>query len=189
MTKRSARFTLAALTLVCTLPVAASYLAYYVWPPKDTMNYGELLRPDPLPEGVLAGLAGQADFARSALEGRWTLVYAGPGDCGGECEQALYALRQTRLAQGQDMTRLDRLWLVTDDIAPAPELLAGHEGMRVARGAPSWLERLPASGAGTQLFLVDPLGNVMMRFPAQPDIKLVIRDVQRLLKYSALGRG
>jgi hypothetical protein len=61
--------------------------------------------------------------------------------------------------------------------------------MRVARGAPSWLKRLPASGAGAHLFLVDPLGNVMMRFPAQPDIKLVIRDVQRLLKYSALGRG
>jgi hypothetical protein len=189
MTRGTGRLTLAALALVCTLPVAASYFAYYVWPPQDRVNYGELIPPARLPDGELAGLAGQPPLTRAALNGRWTLVYAGPGGCDAGCEHALYALRQSRLAQGKEMARVERLWLVTGDAEPPPRVLGGHDGLRVARADPSWLASLPAAGQDPQLFLVDPLGNAMMRFPQQADIRLVIKDLQRLLKYSPLGRG
>jgi len=188
VTQRRARLTLAALVLVSTLPVAASYLAYYAWPPQDRMNYGELVPPAALPDGVLAGVAGQPPVAHAELRGRWTLVYAGQGTCAAECQRALYAARQARLVQGKEMGRIERLWLVTDDAAPPTALLAGHDGLRVARAEPAWLERLPGAERGDRLFLVDPLGNVMMRFPGDADIRGITRDLGRLLKYSALGR-
>ncbi|WP_332671462.1 SCO family protein [Aromatoleum sp.] len=189
MTQRNAKLTLAALALVCTLPVAASYLAYYVWQPTGKVNYGELIGPAPLPEAQLAGIAGQPAVRRAELNGRWMLLYVGPGDCDAACEHALYASRQSRLAQGEDMTRVGRLWVVTDDAVPSPRVLADHDGLRVARGDPAWAAALPAANEGGGLILVDPLGNAMMRFPPLADIKLVIKDLQRLLKYSPLGRG
>lgn len=185
--KRSAKLTLLAIALVSTLPVVASYLAFYVWPPKGTVNYGQLLSPTALPDGRLAGLAGQPVLERTALNGHWTLVYAGPGDCQDACGRALHAMRQSRLAQGKEMGRVERLWLVTDDRAPAPEVVARHDNPRVARAEATWLAKLPPLDERGAIFLVDPLGNVMMRFPDDPDIKLVIKDLQRLLKYSGLG--
>lgn len=185
--QRSAKLTLALLILVTVLPVSASYLAYFLWRPQHTVNYGELLPPVPLPDAALLGLAGRGAVDRAALSGRWTLVYAGPAQCANDCEQALYAMRQTRLAQGKGMTRVARLWLVTDGRAPAGLLLREHADLDVVHAAPDWLAVMPAAEHGVHVFLVDPLGNVMMRFPPRPDIGQIITDVQRLLKFSGLG--
>lgn len=186
---RSGRRTLVLLALVCALPVIASYLAYYFWQPDGRANYGELIPPAALPDTPLNGIAGQPEFQRNELDGRWTLVFAGPDECDPVCEQALYLMRQSRLAQGQEMERVARLWLVGAGADPAPELLAQHDGLRVARSATAWLERLPEAASGRHVYLVDPLGNVMMRFPENADPRRVIKDLQRLLKYSALGRA
>lgn len=186
--RRAGRRTLLLLAFVCVLPVVASYLAYYVWQPSGRSNYGELLEPRPLPDGPLAGRAGQGDLARSELLGKWTLVFAGPAVCDAACADRLYLMRQSRLAQAKEMERVARLWLVTDGANPAPETLSAHDGLRVARATPDWLARLPGADAGQHVYLVDPLGNVMMRFPADADPRRVIKDLQRLLKYSGLGR-
>ncbi len=185
--RRSDKITFAALVVVCVVPVVASYLAFFVWPPQGRMNYGELIQPAPLPDAVLAGVDGQPVLGRDALKGYWTLVYVGPAACGEACEGALYAMRQGRLAQRKEMTRVERLWLVTDAGTPDPALLQAHHALRVVRAEPAWLERLPDAGLGVHVYLVDPLGNVMMRFPGQPDVALVIRDLQRLLKFSGVG--
>lgn len=186
---RSGRRTLVLLALVCALPVVASYLAYYLWQPRGRVNYGELIPPAAVPAAPLAGVAGQPEFQRRELYGRWTLLFAGPGACDPVCEEALYLMRQSRLAQGQDMERVARLWLVADPVDPASDLLAQHNGLRIARGSAAWLEQLPDAAASRHVYLVDPLGNVMMRFPDKADPRRVIKDLQRLLKYSALGRG
>ncbi len=186
------RRTLLLLALVCVLPVAASYLTYYVWQPSGRVNYGELITPTPLPDGTLPGAPGQAPLSREALNGRWTLLYAGPPECPAACEAALFTMRQARLAQGKELERVARAWLV-NGTASAVQLPADRvEGVQLghvdpAAGAP-WLAALPGAPAGTHLYLIDPLGNVMMRFPPQADIKRVAKDLQRLLKYSALGR-
>lgn len=185
--QRSAKFTLAAIVAVCTLPVIASYSAFYLWQPDGSVNYGELIAPRALPEATLSAPEGQASLDRAGLNGQWTLVYAGPASCDTPCQEALYATRQTRLAQGKEMDRVSRLWLVTDQGTPSPELLENHRELRVAHADPSWLANLPGSEQGEYLYLIDPLGNVMMRFPGQPEIKLVIKDLRRLLKYSQLG--
>jgi len=185
--QRNAKITLAALILVCTLPVIASYLAFYVWKPQDQVNYGQLIAPTPLPEATLVVPEGRPPVDRATLNGHWTLVYAGPAACGEACREALYATRQTRVAQGKEMDRVARLWLVTDAEQPNAEVLATHRELQVAHADAAWLALLPGAEHGVHVFLVDPLGNVMMRFPEQADIKLVIKDLQRLLKYSGLG--
>jgi cytochrome oxidase Cu insertion factor (SCO1/SenC/PrrC family) len=153
------------------------------------MNYGELIEPVPLPEIDLVGAAGQGRFASNELQGRWTLLYAGAADCGPACVDALYTMRQSRLAQAKEMERVGRLWLVSDARDPDPAILGMHDGLRIARADSQWLAALPGAGAQKHIYLVDPLGNVMMRFPEQADPRRVIKDLQRLLKYSALGRG
>lgn len=184
--QRSARLTLAALVVVCTLPVVASYTTYYFWQPDETMNYGELIAPVALPEATARGVDG-ADVDLASLRGRWTLVYAGAGDCGERCTQALYAMRQSWLAQGEEMRRVDRLWLVTGQVQPAVNALGDQRGLKVARAVEPWLAGLPGSEQEQHIYLVDPLGNVMMRFPPEADVKRMIKDLQRLLKYSRLG--
>jgi len=186
------RRTLLALALACALPVLASYLAFYVWQPAGRVNFGTLLTPASLEGETLPGVAGQPDFSAGQLQGRWTLVLAAPAACPSACVDALYRMRQTRLAQGKEKERVARLWLVTGEAQPGAALLAEHEGLRVARAAESWLRDLPEANAG-RVFLVDPRGQVMMRFPdavdATEDTRGMMRDLQRLLKYSALGRG
>ncbi|AKU13597.1 hypothetical protein AzCIB_3704 [Azoarcus sp. CIB] len=186
---RTGRRTLALLAFVCVLPVLASYFAYYVWQPEGRANYGELLVPASLPDAVLPGVAGQPDLARKELEGRWTLLLAASATCERACADALYLMRQSRLAQGEEMERVARLWLVSDAAMPAAELLAAHDGLRLARAEPAWLARLPAAERGRHVYLVDPRGSVIMRFPENAEPRRVIKDLQRLLKYSALGRA
>lgn len=186
---RSGRRTLLLLAFVCVLPVLASYLAYYVWQPDGRSNYGDLLVPTPLAGTALAGVAGQPDFTSTEFASRWTLLFAAPGACERPCADALYLMRQVRLAQGEAMGRVGRLWLVSDAATPASATLAAHEGLRVARAAPDWLAQLPGAESGRHVYLVDPRGQVMMRFPENADPRRVIKDLQRLLKYSALGRG
>lgn len=185
---RSARLTLIALVVVCTLPVIASYLAFYVWKPQDRVNYGELITPTLLPTEALAVPEGLPGVDRSTIAGTWALVYAGPGACAETCAEALYAMRQSRVAQRRDMERVSRLWLITDHTPPAADILAAHHDLHVAYASAPWLAALPAAERGVHVYLVDPLGHVMMRFPEQADIKRVIKDLGRLLKYSALGR-
>lgn len=192
------RRTLPMLALVCVLPVLASYLSFHLWPPSGRVNHGVLLPPTPLPAVTLAGAGGQPELVRDELLGRWTLVHAAPAACPPECVAALYLMRQARLAQGKEQDRVARLWLLAGPDAAGAEL-AAEPGLRLARVAPAWLAALPATAGETAVFLVDPLGNVMMRFavPAAgradeattAAVRGVIKDLERLLKYSALGRG
>lgn len=191
-----ARRTLLLLALVCALPVIASYLTFYFWPPSGRVNHGELLVPAALPTGPLAGIGGQTPLSRAELEGRWTLVYAGAAGCDRACETSLYAMRQARLAQGKEQTRVGRLWLLTDGGLPSEEIMSLQPDLRLARAEGDWLATLPGAALGVHLYLVDPLGNVMMRFPPVPDgdgataeVRGIVKDLQRLLKYSALGRN
>lgn len=190
--RRRARRTLMLLAFVCVLPVAASYLAFYVWQPQGRVNHGTLLPPAALPATVLDGAGGQAALARGDLERQWTLLVAAPAACDAACGRALYVSRQARLAQAQDMERVGRVWLITDGGEPGAHALSGHDGLRLVRADAAWLAALGGAAAG-QVFLADPLGNVMMRFDDDTDTTRTARgltkDLQRLLKYSALGRG
>ncbi len=167
------------------LPLAASYLAYYVWQPTARKNYGELIKQvDVRVAGV--GLDGQPKDVAS-LKGKWVMVYVGSGGCLKPCQDLLYFMRQTRTAQGKEMDRVERLWLLTDDVAPAADLQTYHAGLHFLRPSVSPVPQFVGSETGAYLYMIDPLGHLMMRWPQNPDPSRMIKDIKQLLKASQIG--
>ena len=163
----------AAIFAVCAAPFVLGWLAYeFRWFSGQSSNYGELLKPRPI------------DGALAALRGKWVLITADAAACSAACERKLYIVRQVRKAQGKDMERIERLWLLTDGGKPRAELVAALDGGRIATPDAQLMKSLPNAA---DIYLVDPLGNLMMRFPAEPDPQKMIKDLQRLLKYSSFG--
>ena len=184
-TRRRNRRTLWLLLAVCAAPIVASYTAYYFWPPSSHVNYGTLLEPHPLPDTGLVALDGKA-FRFADLKGEWVLLTSASADCNSACRERLVYMRQVRLAQGKESERVERVWIVTDDRAPNAGMLAEHPGLHVVRDPRrAVLAALPSSASGAEhIYVVDPLGNLMMRFPAEPDPRRMLKDVSRLLRHS-----
>ena len=130
-----------------------------------------------------------SEFRLDALKGKWVLLMVDSGTCDAFCRQKLFQMRQVRLTQGKDMERIERTWLVDDDARPSDALVAEYQGTRVvaARGNPM-LSRLPADASvRDHIYIVDPLGNPMMRYPRDADTSKMKKDVTRLLKVSGAG--
>jgi len=174
------------LAVVCLAPFIASFALYFFWTPTGSqVNYGELVPPKTLPELTLRTPAGEPLSLRQ-LRGKWILLTIDPIACGEACAKKLYATRQSRTMTGKERDRIERLWLVTGEGAPPPELLAAHPDLRIALADPALLAALPANAANA-ILLIDPLGNLILRYPADPDIKLLNKDLGRLLYASRIG--
>ncbi len=173
---------------VAIAPFVLAWVAYLLWTPDRTMNYGELIEPRQLPTAPLTLQDGRP-FRLDGHLGKWVLVHAGSGVCEEPCRRRLYYMRQVRLALGADRQRIARVWLLTDRALPPAEIAPLHDGVDIVRAAGSaLLGALPAErDASDHVYLVDPLGNLMLRFPRDPDPKAMIRDLKRLLKYSRTG--
>lgn len=172
---------------VFAAPIAASLLAYRYAHVAPTANHGELLLPPAqVPDQAMEGEGGKP-FSFRALRGRWILVAADSGACAEACLAKLVAMRQVRLALGVNASRVARVFLADDARAPDGAALAAFPGMERAilprragrTGDPAW-ER-------EHVYLVDPNGNVMMRWRAGDDPKGMLRDLERLLRASQIG--
>lgn len=182
------RRTLLTLALVCAAPVVASYVAYYWFRPAGHVNYGELLEARPVRE-IVGALPDGGKFRLSDYRGRWLFLAADAGPCEDACQHKLYATRQARTIQGREQERVVRVWLQAPHApTPAPQLLAQHPGLVVARVDPAEWEGLPGdTGPTRNIYLIDPLGNIVLRYPADPDIKGMAKDLERLLRASRIG--
>jgi hypothetical protein len=164
--------------------VIASYIAYHFWRPSAHVNYGELLEPRPLPETELVSLSGEP-FRLSQLKGSWILMTTATADCDAGCRERLVYMRQVRLAQGKESERIERVWLIRGNTHPDQGVIAEQAGLHVARDVHGLLlKALPRTGASDHIYVVDPLGNLMMRFPADPDPRRMLKDMSRLLRHS-----
>jgi hypothetical protein len=185
--RRNARRTLLLLALVCAAPVVASYTAYYWLRPAARVNYGELLaRPAP----DIAGVTDDgAPWRLSSQRGRWILLVIDAAACGARCERALYATRQARTIQGREQERVVRVLLQPAD-APALDATqrAGQPGLIVVGAdAAQRASLVGPEGAAPSILIVDPLGNLVLRYPADPDIRRLAKDLERLLRASRIG--
>jgi hypothetical protein len=177
--------------LVCASPVVASYFTYYVIKPEGRRNFGDLIDPQrPLPAIATQTLDGKTGQL-TALKNQWLLLNVSGGACDARCEQNLYFQRQLRESLGREKDRLDRVWLVIDEAPVREALLPAVASATVLRVAPGevaqWLEPTPGKRLQDHLYLVDPLGNLMMRFPADMDAAAAAkakRDLERLLRAS-----
>jgi hypothetical protein len=185
--QRRGRIKALGIFLVCLAPFVAAYVTYYFWTPDSRMNYGELLPVRALPE-VLGTKADGTALAAADVRGKWVLVQADSGACAEPCLKKLYQMRQVRLAQGKNLDRVERVWLVLDDVAPSAPEPRLVEGVFVVRPQGVAIAAFPAEGdIRDHVYLVDPMGNIMMRFPKDADPRRMLKDLQRLLKVSQVG--
>jgi cytochrome oxidase Cu insertion factor (SCO1/SenC/PrrC family) len=188
-TKR-ARLKLALIGLFFALPFAIAWTAYRLhWTSGSTGNYGALVQPPrQVPDGGLVGLDGKP-FSLAGLRGKWVMLQFDSAACDAYCERKLYFMRQLRVAQGKDMDRVERVWVLTGGGMPGPLLMRAIEGTHVARAASGAVAAAFAHGgrAEDHIYLIDPLGNLMMQFPRDPDPSKMLKDLQRLLKVSQIG--
>ena len=117
------------------------------------------------------------------------MVYVGPAACDTTCSMQLYYMRQSHISQGKDQDRIERVWVISDNGTPDSRLLQFHTGLRVWRpNQQAFIQQFPEVHTGAHhLYVVDPLGNLMMQFPANPDPKRIIKDMKLLLKASQIG--
>jgi cytochrome oxidase Cu insertion factor (SCO1/SenC/PrrC family) len=187
------------LIVVFFAPLAIAFVLYYGahdWKPKHTTNRGDLIDPArPLPLSALTNPNG-GTLSPQLLRGKWTLLYIGEGQCDPRCHEALTLMRQTRLALGQDMDRVQRLFLVTGNCCDQAYLAREHEGLILARADdaaaaglislfPTY-EGAPVARAG-RIYIVDPLGNLMMSYAPTAPTKGLLEDMKKLLKLSHIG--
>jgi cytochrome oxidase Cu insertion factor (SCO1/SenC/PrrC family) len=184
--KRRGRLVAAAILVVCAMPFAAALVAYFFFPPAGRTNYGELIEAKPVP-GVEVTRVDGRPFSLAELRGKWVMLQVDAAACDAACQAKLFNMRQVRLAQGQSMDRVERVWLLLDAGHPSPALARLYEGAVIARAVPELLAVLPAADVRNHIYLIDPRGNLILRFPENADPKGMIKDLGRLLKYSSVG--
>lgn len=185
---------LALLAAVFLLPVLLGNALFWLdWRPQSFGNHGELLQPTrTLPETGLLHPDGLA-LPTAQLHGKWLLVIPVQRSCDADCQSRLQLLRQVHIALNKDQDRVQRVLLIGGEIAPddGPTGLAGIQrkfpdlvvaSIALNSAAASWERAL--AGDGPSIYLVDPMSNVMMRYADPVDMRGVLKDLERLLKYS-----
>jgi hypothetical protein len=190
------RWKLFAVLLVCAAPLIASYFVYYVVKPTSRNNYGTLIDPrsHPIPAMASTTLDGRPETL-AQYQGKWIMLKVGGGACDTACQEQLFEMRQLRVMQGKNRDRIERVWLVTDREPLDTIVMREFDGTHMLR-APGdvvrkWLPADPGTTAQEHIYLIDPLGNLMMSFPKDPDRqqarKKMNKDIGKLLKASAIG--
>lgn len=186
---RKGRITLVLMFLAVMSPVIASYFTYYVLRPEGRRNYGALISPQkPMPDVFGMDVHGNP-VALPTLRHQWLLVSVADTACNAACEKHLYLSRQLRETLGKEKDRVDWVWLHTGK-DPIPErlsaALSAGKVLRMSKAELSlWLEPEAGQQLEDHLYLVDPMGNWMMRFPANLDPAKARRDLERVLRASS----
>jgi hypothetical protein len=205
---RRARATLLTIFLIALAPVVAAVAVYMnpQWWPQDGSNYGQLIKPQrdiPPPPALRLTTLDGAPFDLHSLEGKWLLVVADGGACPESCARKLFIARNAHASQGKNVKRLARVWFITDD-APVPQkVLDAYQGTIMVRARPDQLARFllnthaaPVAGHDTDaalaglagpIWMVDPLGHLMLQFPSNADPVKVRDDVGKLIYNSRIG--
>lgn len=186
------RWKLFAVIAICASPLIASYLTYYVIKPEGRTNYGALI--DPRAHTMPALGTTTLDGKPTSLEtykGKWIMLQVSDAECAEPCQKRLHNMRQLRLAQGKDMDRIERVWLITDDKPLETLLMREYDGTHMLRVKPdalkAWLPAEPGATVADHIYMIDPLGNLMMRFPKDANPNKIKKDLSKLLKASRIG--
>jgi len=179
--------TVALLAALFLLPLVAAFVMYYGadWRSAQRTNHGALI----LPVRELPRVS--ASYGAKTFTHVWSLVYVGAGACDEACASALYVMRQTHLGLNTDMERVQRVFVATGDASARQSLLREYPGLVLIHAADpegeKFVRQFPANDRAHAIFIVDPLGNLMMRCDARADPKGLREDLLKLLKLSNIG--
>ena len=190
--RRRGRWSMFAVLLVCAAPIIASYLTYFFIKPEGRTNYGDLLDPrmHPIPAMSSTTVDGKPQTLDD-FKGKWLMVKVGGSACDQKCQDMLFMMRQLRTMQGKEADRIERVWLITDSEPLETFMLRVNDGTRYLR-APAdvvgkWLPLEKGGKVEEHIYLIDPMGHLMMRFPKDADPAKVKKDLGKVLKASAIG--
>lgn len=177
---------------VCAAPVIAAIVTFFYATPEARSNYGDLIDPQrDTPANLAASTLDGRPFDLAQLRGRWVVVTAHDSQCDDACLARLYAMRQVRTSMGEDRGRIERVWLITDSGTPPGALLADYPEMRVVRADAAvlrdFLPASPTSAFTEHVYMIDPLGHLMLRWPKALDPKNMRKDIAKLLRASRIG--
>ncbi|MEW9584139.1 SCO family protein [Paraburkholderia sp. DGU8] len=190
---RRGRWMLLLLAIICAAPIAVSYFMYYVIKPSGgSTSYGTLVEPQrPIPESLMVTGEDGKPVKLATLRGRWLLISIDGSTCDKACVTKLYFMRQIRAAQGPERERVVEVWLRTDAGKVADVIQTAYPDTRMLIADPAQLSAWLPADTGTQItdhiYMVDPNGNLMMRFPKDPNPSKIKGDVTKLLKWSSIG--
>jgi peroxiredoxin len=190
--RKRGRWMLWLVLLVCASPIIASYFTFYVIKPEKRSNYGTLIdqRAHPIPAMATTTLDGKP-AALAQFKGKWIMLMAAPGACDEACHKQLFTMRQLRTMQGKEMARIERVWLITDREPLDTMVIREYDGTHMLRAdaaaVANWLPVDPGTGVSDHIYMIDPLGHLMMRFPKDPEPRKVHKDINKLLKASSVG--
>lgn len=178
--------------LVCAAPVIASYFTYYVVRPEGRRNFGDLIEPmRALPDVAVQRLNGDS-LRLPDLKGQWLLISVAGGNCQQDCQRQLYLQRQILTGLGKERARTEWVWLISDQAQVPSDILPGLKDATVLRidaaALSQWLQATADARLEDHLYLVDPHGQWMMRFPPKLSTEGALktkRDMERLLRASA----
>lgn len=186
------RFNMLLVLLACAAPVVASYITYYWVRPEARRNFGELIQPTRAIPTIEAVRLDGNKMMLTDLKGQWLLVSVAGAVCDASCQQHLYLQRQILVGLGKERPRTEWVWLVNDKAEIPNTLLPALEEATVLRIDPKalaqWLQPEANNKLEDHLYMVDPMGEWMMRFPAQLNTEGALkakRDMERLLRASA----
>ena len=197
--KSSGKAVMLSLLAISAFPVLVAVALYQSsWQPTQFTNYGELLQPARQISDVKVHSLDGKPFSLSDLRRKWTLVYVGSGNgCSRDCWDSLYKMRQLRLALARDMSRMQTVLVLTGtvDRHGMANRFRDYPDLRVlsASGAARLAVQQQFQSAAFEapvqapLHLMDPLGNLMMRYPADADPKKMLKDLKYLMKNSRIG--
>ncbi|SDH37807.1 Cytochrome oxidase Cu insertion factor, SCO1/SenC/PrrC family [Nitrosomonas sp. Nm132] len=174
------------MTLLMLSPVIASYLFHVLEiRPEGTVNYGELLEIKAL-QGQALNIENNTIFRVRQIRGKWSLITIDSGQCDEYCQKKLYQMRQVRLVQNTEKDRIERVWLIDDYHLPNQNLKNEYEGTVMLSAKDSdLLSEFPAVlSQRDHIYVVDPMGNLMMRFPRDANPTKISKDLKHLLKLS-----
>ncbi|WP_370264210.1 SCO family protein [Limnobacter sp.] len=197
------QWTIVAVFLTCALPIVAAFYLYFFNKPEGTNNYGTILDPQvPVSQAVFKNINGE-DFTMAEVANKWVLISTIQSSCDELCQKTLYYQRQARASKGKEQGRIERVVFVTDDGPLETLLLRQFPDVHFVRATPEQLSNwLPLQGGivgskGTEqvgglhdhVFVADPLGHVMMRFPPNATLEFdkFRKDISRLLWASNIG--
>jgi hypothetical protein len=185
------------LALMFFAPLGLAFYLYYgrgAWHPAGRVNAGDLIEPPrPMPSLALP-LQSFGETAPDFLRRKWTLLYVERGPCAERCRTALYETRQVRLALDRDMDRVQRVFIADGDCCDFQFLSRQHPDLLAIRMSPAaapLLALLPRRGTGDAqargIYMIDPLGNLLMSYAPDAKPKGMLEDMKRLLRLSHIG--